>query len=94
MVDETDITEESQWFNEERARTVIKNLQRRNMNGQYVPNRQEALAAVMAMIPPGAVVARGDSISFEQVGLSPNCRSAPRTNSSTPLPPTRTVLPS
>ncbi|MFC1870287.1 lactate utilization protein [Chloroflexota bacterium] len=68
MVDETDITQERQWLQEERAGMVVKNLQKRNVNGQYVPNREEALSAVMAMIPPGVVVARGDSVSFEQVG--------------------------
>ncbi len=41
------------------------------MNGQYVPNRQEALKAALNMIPPGPVVARGDSISVEQVGIIP-----------------------
>jgi hypothetical protein len=41
------------------------------MNGQYASNRHEALVAVLDMIPPGAVVARGDSISLDQIGLLP-----------------------
>ncbi len=53
MTDETDISQEKAWFYEERARTVIKNLQRKNINGQYVPSRQEALTAILGMIPPG-----------------------------------------
>ena len=32
-------------------------------------SRNEALAAVMEMIPPGATVARGDSVSVDQVGV-------------------------
>ena len=71
MIDETDISQEKAWFYEQRARTVIKNLQKGNVNGQYVPNRQEALTAIMEMIPSGAVVARGDSISLDQVGIIP-----------------------
>ena len=39
------------------------------MNGQYAPSRGDALAAVMEMIPPGAMVARGDSVSVDQVGI-------------------------
>ena len=69
MTDETDISQEKAWFYEERARTVIKNLQRKNINGQYVPSREEALAAILGMIPPGGVVARGDSITVEQTGI-------------------------
>ena len=69
MIDETDISQEKAWLHEERARTVIKNLQRKNINGQYVPNRQEALTVILGMIPLGAVVARGDSITMEQIGI-------------------------
>jgi len=71
MIDETDMTQERKWLHEERARVVVNNLQKRNMNGQYVSNRQEALSTVLEMIPPGAVVARGDSLSFDQVGVIP-----------------------
>jgi hypothetical protein len=69
MIDETDLSQEKKWFHEVRASTLIKNLQKRNMDGQYAPSKQEALAAVMEMIPVGATVARGDSISVEQVGV-------------------------
>ena len=69
MVDETDLSQEKKWFYEVRAGEVIKNLLKRNMNGQYVASRHEALTAVMEMIPPGATIARGDSISVEQVGV-------------------------
>ena len=69
MVDETDLSQEKKWYYEARARTVIKSLLKRRMNGQYAPSRQEALAAVMEMIPPGTTVARGDSVSVDQVGV-------------------------
>jgi hypothetical protein len=69
MIDETDISQEKQWFNRERASTVIKNLQKKHINGFYAPNRAEALDMVMAMIPAGVLVVRGDSMSVEQVGI-------------------------
>lgn len=70
-MDEADISLERRWFHELHARTVVKNLQKRNMNAQYFPNRQEALPAVLEMIPPVTVVARGDSVSFDQIGVIP-----------------------
>ena len=71
MIDETDISQEMKWFYEQRAKTVIKNLQKKNTNGQYFPSREEALSAVLEMIPPGAVVSRGDSITLDQVEIIP-----------------------
>jgi hypothetical protein len=69
MIDETDISRERADYYEQRALQVVKNLQKRHMNGQYFPDRVQALSAVMDMIPPGAVVARGDSISLDQIGF-------------------------
>lgn len=71
MIDETDMSREREWFYEKRARTAIDNLQKRNMNAQYVSSRQEAVSAVLEMIPPGALVARADSVSIDQVGIIP-----------------------
>ena len=69
MIDETDISQEKQWFNQERAKTVIKHLQKKHINGFYAASRAEALALVMDLIPGEALVARGDSLSIEQVGI-------------------------
>ncbi|MDD5702033.1 MAG: lactate utilization protein [Dehalococcoidales bacterium] len=69
MIDETDISQEKSFFYKQRAQKVIENLKKRKMGGVYAANRQEALSLVMEMIPPGAVVARGDSISLDQIGL-------------------------
>jgi hypothetical protein len=69
MINETDISREKAKYFQLRAEQAIKNLQKRQMNGLFVENRHQALDTVMGMIPPGAVVARGDSISIEQIGL-------------------------
>ena len=69
MINETDISAERKLFYKNQAGTVINNLQKRHMNGQYVSSTQEALSAVLEMIPSGAVVARGDSLSVDQVGI-------------------------
>jgi hypothetical protein len=69
MTDETDISREKAGYFQLRAQQVIKNLQKRKMNGLYAGDARQALSIVMDMIPPGAVVARGDSISVERIGL-------------------------
>jgi hypothetical protein len=69
MIDEKDLSQEKQWYYKVRAESVVKNLVKHDINGQYAASRQEALASVMEMIPPGATVARGDSVSIDQVGI-------------------------
>ncbi|MFC1958900.1 lactate utilization protein [Chloroflexota bacterium] len=71
MIDKTDLSQEKKWFYEQRAKTAVNNLQKRNIDAQYVSNRQEALTTIMEMIPIGALVARGDSITIEQIGIIP-----------------------
>jgi len=74
MVDETDMSEERKWFYQERAKMVVTNLQKKNINAQYVSTRQEALTALIDMIPLGATVARGDSITIDQIEIIPELR--------------------
>jgi hypothetical protein len=69
MVDETDISQEIADYNKQRALKVIENMEKRYMNGYYAENREAALSIAIGMIPPGAVVARGDSMSVDQIGL-------------------------
>ncbi|MFC1958245.1 lactate utilization protein [Chloroflexota bacterium] len=69
MIDKENASEEMQWFYEQRAKTVIANMQKRNINAQYAPNRKEALDIVINMIPVGAVIGRGDSLTMEQIGV-------------------------
>lgn len=69
MMDEKDLSQEMKRYYEVRAKSVIKSLLKRKINGQYATSRSEALAAVMEMIRPEATVARGDSVSVDQVGV-------------------------
>ena len=68
---EHDISQELKWYSEVRSKMVIKNLQRRNMNGLYVATRQEALSVILEMISPEDVVSRGDSVTLFQIGIIP-----------------------
>lgn len=74
MLDETDISQEKGWLYRERANKVISSLKRVNIDAQYVPSRGEALLVILDMIPQGATVARGDSISVDQIGIMTELR--------------------
>ena len=67
MIDETNISQEKAEYNEQRARKVIENLQKHKMNGFYAPTKEAALQMVLEMVPEGAVVARGDGITLDQL---------------------------
>ncbi len=69
MINEADISEERANFNRLRAEKTITCLKKRKINGIFLPDQKEALSTIMGMIPPGKVVARGDSISIEQIGI-------------------------
>ena len=70
-MDEIDLSQEHKWFYEQRAKITVNNLQKKNINAKYASNLQEALTTVMGMIPAGAIVARGDSITVDQLGIIP-----------------------
>ena len=55
--------------NQLRAETVIKELKGRNMTGYYADSREEALRMALEIIPKGASVSWGGTISIEQIGL-------------------------
>ena len=66
-----DLIQEHKWFYEQRAEIAVYNLQKKNINAKYVANSQEALVTVMEMIPAGVTVARGDSMTVDQIGIIP-----------------------
>ena len=69
MADDTNTTREREWLSETRAQIVVKNLKKKHINALYVPTRTEALSAILGMVPDGATVVRGDSITLEQIGV-------------------------
>jgi len=49
--------------------TLIARLRWNNITAMYVADREQALATVLSMIPAGAVVGYGDSLTLRQIGL-------------------------
>lgn len=55
--------------NKIKAETVIKNLQRRNMEGYYCETKEEAVEKAMSMIKQDDVVGWGGSTTIDQIGI-------------------------
>lgn len=71
MAGDTDTTRERAWLSQARAQEAIRNLTRNRINACYAPTLAEALSIIMGMVPSGATVVRGDSITVDQVGVIP-----------------------
>lgn len=54
---------------EENIKKTIENLQRRQMNGHVALDRAQLFEYLEALIPAGAVVGSGDSVTLEQTGV-------------------------
>lgn len=48
---------------------IIKNLKSRNMEGYYAETKEDALKKALELIPEGASVAWGGSMSIQEIGL-------------------------
>jgi len=51
------------------AERLIRNLERRHMEGYYAKTREEALKTALSLIPEGSSVGWGGSFSIEEIGL-------------------------
>ena len=71
------------------AERVIRGLESRNMTGYYAENKEEALKIALSLIPEGATVGWGGSVSVNEIGLkdaviSGNYNALVRENCKTP----------
>ena len=63
------MTEPKQKYFDKQAQVVLKNLESRNFEAYYCPDRASALAKALELIPEGACVGWGGATSAEQIGL-------------------------
>ncbi|MBO5070790.1 MAG: lactate utilization protein [Roseburia sp.] len=59
------------------AATIIKNLAKRQMEGYYCPDSAAAVKKVLELIPAGASVAWGGSMTLTETGLMDALKGAP-----------------
>lgn len=55
--------------NEKLAESVIKGLEARNMTGYYAATKEEAKQIALSLIPEGAKVTHGGTMTVEEIGL-------------------------
>lgn len=48
---------------------ILTNFKKKNISVQYFKNRKMATSYILKMIPPYVTVARGDSLTVDQIGL-------------------------
>ena len=95
MIDENDLSQERKHFYGERGRKAVAKFERRNIHAVYAPTKEDALSEVIGLIPEGAKVVKGDSMSVDQVGVMEELRKRNRNEVSDPFergPDGRTVL--
>ena len=54
---------------ENQAKTIIKNLEKRNMNGYYCETGEKALELVKSILPKGASITNGGSETLVETGI-------------------------
>lgn len=57
------------------AEKVIKGLKNRNMTGYYAADKEEALKIALSLIPGGAKVTHGGTMTVEEIGLEQELKS-------------------
>jgi hypothetical protein len=62
-------TQFHQWYGEMQAQRAIQALKKNNFDAQYFPKAAEALEALWKMIPEGATVGVGGSLTLNQIGF-------------------------
>ncbi len=56
-------------FQEIHVQEVLTALKKRNMEASFVPNKEEALKAVLSLIPEGSRVGYGGSLTLDELGI-------------------------
>jgi hypothetical protein len=74
-------------WNEKVAAKIIKNLEKRRMEGSYAPSASQAKEEVIAMIPRGATVYRCGSMTTVGMGLWEDIANLPEVNLIDPYQP-------
>jgi hypothetical protein len=66
---------DTSWYHQARMKTVVAGLQRRNTEAMQVTDGDAAVRQVLDMIPEGATVGLGGSLTVQQIGLLDALRS-------------------
>lgn len=69
MIDELNVQAEFHSYWQQQAGLAVANFRRKRLHAEYVPDRRAALEKVLSLIPPGASVGWGNSVTLRQIGV-------------------------
>ena len=69
MFDESDLQREKTWHYELLAKKCVAALLHNNINACYVSTRDQARQKAIELIPEGATIGMGDSVTLHQTGI-------------------------
>jgi len=70
MDEDKKLIEARRWHAEKRIQETIHAIDKNNMEGIYVKDREEALNEILKRIPPNATVSHGGSYTLQEVGIN------------------------
>ena len=76
MSEAAEISKAKSWQFAKHAQVAIASFKKRNIEAQFVPDRQQAQEVILELIPNGATVGWGDSLTMCQIGVIDHLRSA------------------
>jgi len=59
----------NRWHLQKKIERTLNALRKNNFDAMYVPNRKEAVAKVLELIPPNALVGVGGSVTVRELGI-------------------------
>lgn len=68
-MEEESIQHANTYYWQHQAEIAVANFRRKRLRAEYVPDRAAARERVLSLIPPGATIGRGDSMSVDQIGV-------------------------
>ncbi|MBI2910067.1 MAG: lactate utilization protein [Chloroflexi bacterium] len=71
MVEELKTPDDINVYWRQQAEIAVANFRRKRLRAEYVPDRHAAREKVLSLIPPGASIGRGDSLTLDQIGVMP-----------------------
>jgi hypothetical protein len=80
------MTEFHKWYEEKQVERTLKALKKNNFDAQFVPTAAAALEEVLKMIPEGAKVGVGGSVTLNQIGFFDEAKKRSVTVMNPPIP--------
>src|SRR3990170_6494336 len=69
MIEETRLYTGKKLYYSKRSEAVLRALKRHHISAEYIADGKDVAPRVLEMVPDGAIVAYGDSVTLHQLGV-------------------------